>query len=161
MTQKQKLVRVSSRFLGPYRHFLFGLYILVFSSITILLLRESLLFGISQIIVYGSFLYYLIKMTIKLQQVSFDDDFLYVFRKQQDFVIPLENIKSIEIESIGGVYKVNLFYAEQLGDHFYFKTSLIYPLNFKSKDKLVDVLRSKIESAKRKKQTYQKNALMS
>lgn len=161
MTQKQKLERVSSRFLGPYRHFLFGLYILGFGSITIHFFRESLLFGISQTIVYGSFLYYLIKMTIKLQQVSFDDDFLYVFRKQQDFVIPLENIKSIEIESIGGVYKVNLFYAEQLGDHFYFKTSLIYPLNFKSKDKLVDVLRSKIESAKRKKQTYQKNALMS
>lgn len=161
MTQKQKLVRVSSRFLGPYRHFLFGFSALILVAVSILSFRLSTLFGLTQTIVYGVFFYVMVKRASKLQQVSFDDEFLYVFRKEQDFVIPLENIESVEIESLGGTYKVNLYHAEQLGDHFYFKTSLLYPLNYKSKDRLVNVLRSKIESAKSKKHSYQKNALMS
>lgn len=114
-----------------------------------------------QTAVYAAIFYALAKMAAKLEQVSFDDEFLYVFRKDQDYVIPLENIESIEIESIGGVYKVNLYHAEQLGDHFYFKTSLLYPLNYKSKDALVNVLRKNIDMAKRKKQEFPSNALTS
>lgn len=49
-------------------------------------------------------------------------------------MIPLENIKEVDIKSLGGVYEVELFNAEQLGKKFYFKPSLLYPFNFKKKD---------------------------
>ena len=100
-------------------------------------------------------------MTVKFHEVYFDDEFLYVYKKQQDYLIPLENIESVEIESLGGVYKVNLYQAEQLGKELYFKTSLIYPFNYKSKDALVNVFRSKIENAKIRKREFPRNALMS
>jgi hypothetical protein len=81
--------------------------------------------------------------------------------KNQDLVIPLENIESVEISTIGGVYKVNLYHAEQLGSNFYFKMSLFYPLNYPSKDELVSVLRRNIDRAKAKKSAFVKNALHS
>ena len=49
-------------------------------------------------------------------------------------MIPLENIKEVDIKSLGGVYEVELFNAEQLGKKFYFKPSLLYPFNLKKKD---------------------------
>lgn len=76
-------------------------------------------------------------------------------------VIPLENIESVEISTIGGVYKINLYNPEQLGDHFYFKMSLFYPLNYKPKDELVNVLRRNIDLAKGRKREFTRNALHS
>jgi hypothetical protein len=67
----------------------------------------------------------------------------------------------VEIVSLGGVYKVSLYSKDQLLDMIYFKPSLLYPFNFKSKDRLVDVLRHNIEEAKKKIRVYQKNALRS
>ena len=101
------------------------------------------------------------KMTSKLYRVEFDNDFLFVLLRNQDMVIPLENIESVEISTVGGVYKVNLFHPEQLGDHFYFKMSLFYPLNYRSKDELVNVLRRNMDRAKAKKIEFIKNALHS
>ncbi len=118
-----------------------------------------MLIGQSALAGYGAFL--LIRMTAKFEELQFDNEFLYVFRKKQDILIPLENIESVEIQSLGGVYKVNLYHAEQLGKEFYFKTSLLYPLNYQSKDELVNRLRAAIERAKRKPREYQQNALMS
>ena len=112
----------------------------------------------------GFFVYFffrLMKMTAKLYRVEFDADFLYVLLKNQDMVIPLENIESVEISTVGGVYKVNLFHPEQLGDHFYFKMSLFYPLNYQSKDALVNVLRKNIDLAKGRRSEFTKNALHS
>jgi hypothetical protein len=112
----------------------------------------------------GIFIYVffrLMKMTSKLYRVEFDNDFLFVLLKNQDMVIPLESIESVEISTIGGVYKVNLFNPEQLGDHFYFKMSLFYPLNYQSKDELVNVLRRNIDMAKARKSEFIKNALHS
>jgi hypothetical protein len=81
--------------------------------------------------------------------------------KEQDLIIPLENIESVEISTLGGVYKVNLFHPEQLGQHFYFKLSMWYPLNYQSKDELVNVLRRNIDRAKSRKQDIPRNALHS
>jgi hypothetical protein len=132
----------------------FGAVVYSFSSKGwLMLIGQSALAG------YGAFL--LIRMTAKFEELQFDNEFLYVFRKKQDILIPLENIESVEIQSLGGVYKVNLYHAEQLGKEFYFKTSLLYPLNYQSKDELVNRLRAAIERAKRKPREYQQNALMS
>lgn len=101
------------------------------------------------------------KMTSKLYRIEFDNEFLYILLKQQDMVIPLENVESVEISTVGGVYKVNLYHAEQLGDNFYFKLSLLYPLNYQSKDALVNELRKNIDYAKARRQEFQRNALHS
>jgi hypothetical protein len=110
---------------------------------------------------YLYFFFRLIKMTAKLHRVEFDSDFLYVLMKEQDLIIPLESIKSVEISTLGGVYKINLYAAEQLGDVFYFKLSLFYPLNYKSKDALVNLLRRNIDLAKVRKQEIPHHALRS
>lgn len=150
MAEKQKPVRLSSRFLGSYRWVLYVLYVTFFGLIVFSSIRAGWFFAVSQSACYGWMFYLAIRMVNKLQQTSFDDEFLYVYQKQQDYIIPLENIESVEIGSLGGVYKVNLYHPEQLGREFYFKTSLIYPLNYKSKDALVNVLRRNIDAARRK-----------
>ena len=65
----------------------------------------------------------------KVYHVEFDADFMYVIQKNQDVVIPLENIKDVTLISLGGVYKVELYVKELFGDTFYFKPSLLYPFN--------------------------------
>lgn len=110
---------------------------------------------------YGWSIYLLFRLTKKLNRVEFDDEFLYVIRKNQDLIIPLENIESVEIATIGGVYKVNLYHADQLGKEFYFKQSLWYPFNYKCCDDLVNVLRSYIGQAKNRIRTMPTNALHS
>ena len=110
---------------------------------------------------YGYFLYRLMKVTAKIYHVEFDDDFLYVLRRGNDILIPLENVKSVEIKTFGGVYKIKLYYEDILGSYFYFKPSLIYPLNYRTKDELVDLLRTKIALAKKRKQPFPANALTS
>ncbi len=110
---------------------------------------------------WSFFIYGWIRINRNVHQVEFDDEFLYVIQKGQDILIPLENIKEVDIKSLGGVYEVELFNAEQLGKKFYFKPSLLYPFNFKKKDTLVNVLRSNINKALTKKQHFQANALHS
>lgn len=161
MAGKQKPIRLSSRFLGPYQWVLYVLYIVFFGLIVISSIRVGWFYAIGQTILYGYLLYAGIRIVKKFQQTSFDEEFLYVYQKQQDYVIPLENIESVEIESLGGVYKVNLYHPEQLGNEFYFKTSLLYPLNYKSKDALVNVLRKAIDKAKARRHQLPHNALMS
>jgi hypothetical protein len=48
---------------------------------------------------YWSFFIYLwIRINRNVHQVEFDDEFLYVIQKGQDILIPLENIKEVEIK---------------------------------------------------------------
>ncbi len=101
------------------------------------------------------------KLNSKVYRVEFDDEFLYVILKKNDILIPLENIKDINIVTLGGVYRVDLYNAEQLGDKIYFKPSLLYPFNSKKKDALVNVLWSAIDKAKQKKMYFSGNALHS
>lgn len=101
------------------------------------------------------------KVNRKVYHVEFDADFMYVLQKDQDLVIPLENIKDVNLISIGGVYKVELYSKELVGDTFYFKPSLLYPFNHKKKEALVNILWANVEKAKSKRQYFQRNALHS
>ena len=101
------------------------------------------------------------KAHIKVYRVEFDDEYLYIIRRKGDVLIPLENVKDIEMRTLGGMWRVDLYYADIVGDHFYFKPSLLYPFNYKSKDHLVNLLWKKIEMAKSKKQQISPNALHS
>lgn len=110
---------------------------------------------------YGYFVYLWWHANKRVYQVEFDEAFMYVQQKGHDVLIPLENIKDVNLISVGGVYKVELYSPETFGDYFYFKPSLLYPLNHKKKEAVVDVLWASIEKAKKRKQVIQRNALMS
>ncbi len=101
------------------------------------------------------------KAHIKVYKVEFDDEYLYVLKRTGDVLIPLENIKDIEMKTLGGMWRVELYYEDIIGNHFYFKPSLLYPLNYKSKDRLVNLLWEKIELAKRKRPRIDTKALHS
>lgn len=164
--QNKRINRLSTRYLGFYKNSVLILLIalacfLIFNSISSYLKSERYFTSITTV-GYSLFLVYgWVRINRNVHRVEFDDEFLYVLQKGQDILIPLENIKEVEIISLGGVYEVELFNPEQLGKKFYFKPWLLYPFNFKKKDALVDILRSNINKALRKKQHFQANALHS
>jgi len=166
MAEKNRVRNLSTRWLLPFKVVVFAIYIGLCITILISYVRRgnNLIDWSLGLINAGFFIYFffrLMRITSKLYRIEFDNDFLYVLMMNQDMVIPLENIESVEISTIGGVYKVNLYHPEQLGDHFYFKMSLFYPLNYRSKDALVNVLRKNIDLAKSRKSELIKNALHS
>jgi hypothetical protein len=163
----QRVKRLSTRYLGFYKY-----GVIVFIVIAILFLAGyqiiNLFYKENRFV--GSILSYVyliavmvgwLRVNRNVHRVEFDNDFLYVILKDQDILIPLENIKEVDIKSLGGVYEVELYQPEQLGKKFYFKPSLLYPFNFKRKDALVNVLRKNINLAQQKKRTHQANSLHS
>lgn len=164
LAEKSRVKNLSTRYLRFYKQ---GVGVLIFLAMagffyleidTKEKIKPSMFFWP---IYYGYFLYLWWKINQLVYHVEFDDEFMYVKQKEQDLLIPLENIKDINLISIGGVYKVELYAKELFGDTFYFKPSLLYPFNHKKKEALVDLLWANIETAKRKKQDFQRNALHS
>lgn len=165
--KNQRIKSLSTRYLGFYKNSVLVILLgvvcfLMYANIRSYIESERFQFNSWFTSGYFSFFVYLwIRMNRNVHQVEFDDEFLYVIQKGRDILIPLENVKEVDIKSLGGVYEVELFNAEQLGKKFYFKPSLLYPFNFKKKDALVNVLRNNINKALRKKQHFQANALHS
>lgn len=166
MVEKSRIRNLSTRFLGLYRYgfililtvfFSFLMYDAGIDGFSINAIASKLYFPIT----WGYIIFIWIRAHLKVYKVEFDDEYLYVIRRNQDVLIPLENIKDIEMKSLGGMWRVDLFYADVIGDHFYFKPSLLYPLNYKKKDALVNLLWTKIERAKTKRHYFQPNALHS
>ena len=110
-------------------------------------------------VIYGCFLWW--NVNKRVYYVEFDDEFMYLTQKGHDLVIPLENIKDVNLASLEGVYRVDLYAKELFGDKFYFKPSLLYPFNHKKKEAVVNILWANIEKAKSKKHFFQQNALHS
>lgn len=164
--QNKRINSLSTRYLVFYKSsvlvILIGfMFFFVFAGINSFLENGRYFNTIFTAAYMSFFIFGWIRINRNVHRVEFDDEFLYVLQKGQDILIPLENIKEVEIKSLGGVYEVELFNPEQLGKKFYFKPSLLYPFNFKKKDALVDILRSNINKALRKKQHFQANALHS
>ncbi len=100
--------------------------------------------------VYVMLAYQAIPAIIKIKNISYDDSSVYYDRKGYEVQIPFEDIKSVEIKTISGIYKIILFGPTQDGSVIMFKTSLWYPFNFRSQDEKVNELRDKIDTYKRK-----------
>ncbi len=165
-TKNPRIKRLSTRFLGFYKNSVLILLIALLGVLLFITIQSIYKVGLlrSNFISIGIFLYLIykwIKLNRNVHRVEFDDEYLYVIQKEQDIMIPLENIKEIDIKTLGGVYEVELYHPEQLGDKFYFKPSLLYPFNFKQKDSLVDILRRNINLAQARKKTVPTNALHS
>lgn len=165
-TQNKRIKSLSTRYLGFYKNSVLVILVgimLVFVYAALRTYIEDKFFFSSMFNVFyaGFFIYGWIRINRNVHRVEFDEEFLYVILKGHDLIIPLENIKEVDIKSLGGVYEVELYQAEQLGDKFYFKPSLLYPFNYKKKDTLVNVLRKNINLAQAKKPHFQANALHS
>lgn len=135
--KSQRIKSLSTRYLGFYKNSVLVILVGIVGFLIFMKIKSSLesgSFGIFDwyITGYMIFIIYLwIRMNRNVHRVEFDHEFLYVIQKGQDILIPLENIKEVDIKTLGGVYEVELFRAEQLGKKFYFKPSLLYPFNFK------------------------------
>jgi hypothetical protein len=157
--QKSRITNLSTRFLSLYKNTMLAFLLAALGSLGYMITDKP-----SSLIMFGIWAYGIwnfIRVNRKVFHVEFDDEFLYLIRKESDILIPLENIKDVELRTLGGLYEKKLYHPEVVGDLIYYKPSLLYPFNFKSKDRIADVLREKIEEAKRKPREYQKNALMS
>jgi hypothetical protein len=164
-SKNQRIKSLSTRYLALYKHGVLAILITFAGLLTYQKVNSWLhagsfgpLFGFAYVMIL---IVIWIRINRNIYRVAFDDDFLYVILHRQDIVIPLENIRDVNIVTLGGVYRVELYSAEQLGEKFYFKPSLLYPFNYKKKDALVDVLREKIGNAKRRKPSPVANALHS
>jgi len=164
--KSQRIKSLSTRYLGFYKNSVFVLslgFISFFLFIAVRAYLEGKYFynSLFYAFYFGFLSYGWIRINRNVHRVEFDEEFLYVILRGQDLMIPLENIKEVDIKSLGGVYEVELYSPEQLGNKFYFKPSLLYPFNFKKKDALVNVLRKNINKAQSRKQHFQANALYS
>lgn len=88
-------------------------------------------------------------MFLQLKNVSYDDSSIYYNKKEYEVQVPFEDIASIEIKSITGIYGIKLFNPSQGRSEIFFKTSLWYPFNFKKKDDMINELRDKIDAYQR------------
>jgi len=164
VVEKLKVNNLSTRYLRFYKQgvsvfiFLIMACFLYYEFDSIEKVRPSMVFWP---IYYSYFLYLWWRLNKRVYHVEFDQEFMYITQREQDLVLPLENVKDVNLISIGGVYKVELYTKELFGDTFYFKPSLLYPFNHKKKEAIVDLLWGYIEKAKAKKQNFQRNALHS
>lgn len=99
--------------------------------------------------VYGYLVFMLVKHIKKIKSISYDDSSIYYLKKDYEVQVPFEDIKSIAIKSLDGVYEISFYSPTPDGEHIFFKTSLWYPLNFRKKDDMVNDLRDKIDRYKR------------
>ncbi len=94
------------------------------------------------------FIYLLTRHIKKIKSISFDESSVYYVKNDYEVQVPFEEIKSIDIKSLDGVYEIKFYTPVQDGDKIFFKTSLWYPFNFKKKDAEVNILRDKIDRYK-------------
>ena len=99
--------------------------------------------------IYIMFAYKGIPAIVKIKNVSYDDSSVYYNKKDFEVQIPFEDIRDIEIKTISGIYKINLYSPSQDGSSIMFKTSLWYPFNFNKQDEKVNELRALIDRYKR------------
>lgn len=110
---------------------------------------------------YGYGIVALWRMARNQRQVAFDDRFAYLKMRGHELLIPLENVKDIELKTMLGTYEVTLYHPEQFGTSFFFKVSLLYPLNHRQKELLIDRFWEAVERARKRGADLPRNALMS
>jgi hypothetical protein len=164
MVAKSRIKNLSTRFHWLYKNGSLLILIGLVSYFIYLAFRDVKAHGVIASFLPLSWIYIIwvwYWVNRRVYRTEFDDEFLYIIRKNQDTLIPLENIKDINLVSMGGVYRVDLYAKEEFGNTFYFKPSILYPFNHKKKEALVNLLWRNIEMAKNKKLEFQRNALHS
>jgi hypothetical protein len=118
-------------------------------------------FMLLNIPVYGFLIFKVLRHIKKIKNISYDDSSIYYTKDNYEVQIPFEDIKSIDIKSLDGVYEIKFHAPTPDGDQLFFKTSLWYPLNFQRQDDKVIELRDKIDRYKKTLPGYNLNELPS
>ena len=156
---KSRITNLSTRFLGLYKNVSLLLLLSILGYHVYRVVQNPSLLPLAAI--WAWVIWKFIKINRHVFHVEFDVEFLYLMRKEADILIPLQNIQSVELKTMGGLYEIKLYSPERVGDLIYYKPSLLYPFNFKSKDAIANQLRDNIKNAKTKPEVFQRNALMS
>lgn len=94
------------------------------------------------------FYFIFLKRTLKLRNIEYDDQNIYIEQQGQEVIIPFLEVKDIKLQSVTGVHTVFLYREIVPNKEIWFKSSLWYPFNFKKVDDEVYKLLRKIERAK-------------
>jgi hypothetical protein len=142
---------VSTSKLKKYKSFIFTLEALALGAMLLLIIhyyqsKVEWTQYFSPIIIY-LLLHIYLPMFLRLQNVSYDDSAIYYDEKEYE--VPFEDIKSVELQSLTGIYSIKLLKATHGRKEVYFKASVFYPFNFQKKDEIVEELRKKIDRYKR------------
>lgn len=165
MSSKPRIQNLSTRYLGFYKFgvavvlasFVVGFFVSAYTEYR----EHGRLFAFLNTFTWCYLIYIWFRVNRAVHYVEFDEEYLYVRLKQQDLLIPLQNIKDINLVSMGGVYRVDLYAKELTGNPFYFKPSLLYPFNHKTKEAVVDLLWQNIDKAKTRPLPDYRNTLAS
>jgi len=85
----------------------------------------------------------------RLKELSYDDENLYIIERGVEEQIPFHEVRDVEIVSLDGVYQFNFFNKQLHDGAIRCKTSMWYPLNFKTVDKELNRVRGLIIKAHR------------
>ena len=85
----------------------------------------------------------------RLKDLSYDDENLYIIESGVEEQIPFHEVKDVEIVSLDGVYQFNFFNKNLHKGAVRCKTSMWYPLNFKTVDKELNRVRGLIRKEHR------------
>ncbi|MCP4457880.1 MAG: hypothetical protein GY816_07640 [Cytophagales bacterium] len=83
----------------------------------------------------------------RLKDLSYDDENLYIIENDVEEQIPFHEIRDVEIVSLDGIYQFNFFNKQLHGGVIRCKTSMWYPLNFKTVDRELNRVRGLIRKA--------------
>jgi|GEM_PF-5639524 len=147
-----RIATITTKHLTTHNIFLWVFNLGIAGACLTLSLFSTWIRGIQLIFYIYMPMLFLHRVMSRLRDVSFDNEFVYYTHNGYEVQVPMYDIASVEITSLGGLYKINLIVPTQIGMTIYFKPSIWYPLNFSKHDEKVNVLRSKIISAKRNRQ---------
>lgn len=140
---------VSTSKLAVYKTILVSTMIISIIGLSTYFIWQRSFVAVALFLNYGVMIYLSARHIKKIRSISYDQSSIYYVKNDYEVQVPFENIKSIEIVSIDGVYAINFYHPVQDGEKIFFKTSLWYPFNFQKKDDEVNILRDRIDRYKR------------
>lgn len=125
-------------------------------SITIVVLVLFISYDISLLIIIGSWGLIVLGATqilfiSKVRKISYDQTHFYIQMKDMEIIIPLEETKGIGIQTVDGIFELELINPSQAGKKILFKPSLLYPLTYKKVDKEIAAINSRIKRLQKQK----------
>lgn len=98
----------------------------------------------------GGVVIFLLRKLKRYRDVVWNNDHLLI-RDKHDIIIPLNEIREVELKTLNGVHEVHLLEEHPyLGGSFFFLGSLNYFFRHKKVDITVQVLNERIAQAKQK-----------
>ena len=135
MPEKPRIKNWLTRYLMPFKVFVWSLPI-AFSLVLFYRVYRDGFRATIWPLAWVFLLYRAYLINKKLYHVEFDEDFLYVVRRDADLLVPLENIKDINLISMLGHWEIIFYNAEQLVDKNLFQAFAFISVQFKNKRRI-------------------------